>query len=116
VPPVVGTSTRTDADALGLVLLGALQGQGQHTIRQLGLNLVRVHLERQPKRPPKAAPPALAAMVGSGVLGLILTLTPQGDRVSVNGDLELVLLDPGQLGGDDDAVLVGVDVDGWEAG
>jgi hypothetical protein len=67
-----------------------LQGHGQHTIRELGLNLVGVDLERQPKRPPKAAPPALAAMVGSGVLGLILPFAAEGDRVPMNGDLELV--------------------------
>src|SRR4051812_36790601 len=54
-------------------------------------------------------------MVALSTLWLVLPLAPQGDRVAVNRDVQVILFDARQLGCDDDAVLMGVDVDGREA-
>ena len=84
--------------------------------QQLRVDPLRIHLEWQAEGSPEGTAPALATMVALSPLWLVLSLAPQGDRVAVNRDLQVILFDARQLGGDHDTVLVGIDVDSREAG
>ena len=55
-------------------------------------------------------------MVSPGLLRLILALSAKGDRIAVYCDFQVVILHAGQFGGDDDPVLMSIDVDCREAG
>src|SRR4051794_36081314 len=58
-----GLRRRAHPDALGLIVLGAMQRQGENAVRQLRLDPLRIHLERQAEGSPKGTAPALATMV-----------------------------------------------------
>src|SRR4051794_37607585 len=92
-----------------------MQRQGENAVRQLRLDPLRIHLERQAEGSPKGTAPALATMVALSSLWLVLSLAPQRDRVAMDCDVKVVLFDARQLGSDHDLVLMGIDVDGREA-
>jgi hypothetical protein len=97
-------------------VLRTLQGQCQNTVFQFGVDLVGVNLKRQPKGPNEAALSSLLAVVGTGVIRLVLALPSKRHRIAMNCDLQVVLLDAGQLGRDYDPVLMRIDVDRRETG
>jgi hypothetical protein len=105
-----------DGDPARLVLLRARQAQAQHAVLQLRRDPLRVDPVGQLQAAGERTGAALAAVVGLRPLRRRAAGPAQGQRVLVRLDLELVLLDPGQLGHDRDAVRPGVDVDRREAG
>ena len=92
-----------------------LQGQCQNTVVQLCVHLVGVNLKRQAEGPNEAALSSLLAMVGTGVIRLVLALPSKCHRIAVNCDLQVVLLYAGQLGRYD-SVLMRIDVDRRKTG
>src|SRR5829696_5238340 len=103
-------------NALRLIVLRTLQAQCQNTVVQFCVDLVGINLKRQAEGPNEAALFSLSAMVGTGIIGLVLALPSKCHSIAVNCDLQIVLLYARQLGRDYDSVLMSIDVDGRKTG
>ena len=88
------------ADALWLIVLRTLEGERQNAVLQL-----RIHLGAN-----ESATTPLSTVVSPGIVRLVLALSAKGHRITVYCDFEVVLLNAGQLGCYDDAVLMSVDI------
>src|SRR6184192_3527307 len=97
---VVLARGRVDLDAPRLGALGLRHGELEHAIREVGLDLVRVDLDREREAPGELAGPALLTdppLVGHVLF--LLQLTADGHRVRRRADLEVLRGEAGKIGG-----------------
>src|SRR5215210_5984767 len=104
------------ADALWLIVLRTLEGERQNAVLQLRIHFLGINLKRKSEGANESATTPLSTVVSPGIVQLILPLSAKGHRIAVYCDFEVVLLDAGQLGCDDDPVLMSVDIDRRERG
>src|SRR5215203_939013 len=106
-----------DLDALGLGLFGLGDQDAQHPVLHRSLNLVRHDLGGQGDRAAESAGGALDSVVLllRGLAGE-LALALDGQQTVLQGDLQVVELDPWQLDGHQIGVLTFGDVQRWRPG
>src|SRR5690606_15295109 len=108
-----GRLDRNSAHRL-LHLDGLRDANGQHALLIFGLDILIVHLERQTHGSREGAVAELH-VVGPAVpllvLGLLLTLNRE--EIAGERDVEILLIETGDLGSDDELLVVIGDVDGW---
>src|SRR5215203_6003858 len=106
-----------DLDALGLGLFGLGDQDAQHPVLHRSLNLVRHDLGGQGDRAAESAGGALDSVVLllRGLAGE-LALALDGQQAVLQGDLQVVELDPWQLDGHQVGILAFGDVQRWRPG
>src|SRR5205814_1755649 len=103
-----------DLDAVRLVALGSGQEQGEQAVAVLGLDAIRIDLDRQRQRPIELAGDAFPAMHAHAV-GVVDALPARdADGVGLGLDLQVVLVDARQFHQGQDVVTLLEDVDGRE--
>src|SRR6266508_5701116 len=102
-----------DLDLLGFELLGLGEADGQHPVTVRGLDLVGLHRNRQRERALEFPEPPLVA-IHVVLLGFLapLPLSLQGEHVPGDREMDVLLVQAGQLGGQNELVLRLVYVDG----
>src|SRR5512143_2621390 len=104
-------SAHLHLDALRLRLGLLRQVDEEHAVLRLGADLLRVDARRQREAAGERAVGQLDAMVVLALLlHLQLALALQGEHAVLESDLDVLRLDAGQLGADDDLLAVLVDV------
>src|SRR5215217_1343487 len=106
-----------DLDALGLGLFGLGDQDAQHPVLHRSLDLVRHDLGGQGDRAAEGAGGALdpVELLLGGVIGEV-PLALDGQQAVLEGDLEVVELDPWQLDGHQVGVGAFGDVERWRPG
>src|SRR5215217_6578843 len=104
-------------DALGLGLLHLGHHDLEHAVLERGLDLLGLDLGGQGDRAPEGAVAALdpVELLLGGVMGEV-ALALDGQQAILQGDLQVVGLDPGQLDRDQVGVLALGDVQRWRPG
>src|SRR5262249_31449254 len=106
-------SGRFDGNSFRLLGLRAGKRQVKDAVGELRVDRVGIDLERESKRSAELVLFAFVTVVGFPVLELlVLSRTADRDGVADDGDLQLVRLHAGKLGGQDDVVGTAPDVDG----
>src|SRR5438445_13027346 len=101
----------SNLNLLGLALFALVERDAQHAIIQLRIDLLLIDRRRKGEAAEEALITPLVEQVIALLLLRLLALGRDGERLVLKGDIEIILLEPGQLSLYIDVVGILADID-----